>query len=355
MSTINLAGRRVGEGEPVFVIAEAGVNHNGDLGRALELVDAAAAVGADAVKFQTFDPSELASQAAPLADYQQTGARREAGQVQMLERLRLPDEAFTVVAERCAQHGIVFLSSPFDERSADLLEELGVPAYKVGSGEVTNLPFLRSLAGRGRPLLVSTGMATLAEVEEVVGLVREAGAPALALLHCVSSYPAPAEEANLRAMDTLRRAFDVPVGYSDHCLGMDVSLAAVALGAAILERHFTIDRCLPGPDQALSLEPSELAELVQRIRMLEAALGDGVKRPQPSEGENLGVARRSIVAARSMQAGERIDLDSLAVKRPGGGLAPSRLESVIGARLVMPIEVDELLTDAHLEPAASSK
>jgi N,N'-diacetyllegionaminate synthase len=348
MNAIDVGGRRVGEGEPVLLIAEAGVNHNGDLVQALQLVDAAAKSGADAVKFQTFDPDALASQTAPLADYQREGATSAGSQVEMLRALLLDDDAFERVAARCAERGVIFLSTPFDERSADLLEALGVVAFKVGSGELTNLPFLRNLAGRGRPLLVSTGMATLDEVDAAVRTIREHGEPPLALLHCVSSYPAPIEDANLRAIDTLREVFAVPVGYSDHCLGTDASIGAVARGASILERHFTLDRRLPGPDQALSLEPAELAELFARIRALESALGDGVKRPRASERETMGVVRRSIVATRSMQAGERLDAGSLAVKRPGGGLPASRLESVIGARLLRPIDADELLTDAHL-------
>ena len=273
----------------------------------------------------------------------------------MLRRLCLGDDALAAVATRCRERGILFLSTPFDETSADLLEQLGVPAFKVGSGELTNLPFLRNLARRGRPLLVSTGMAMLDEVGSAVEAIRSSGAPDLALLHCVSSYPAPDEEANLRAMDTLREAFSVPVGYSDHGVTTDVALAAVARGADLLERHLTLDRKLPGPDQALSLEPGDMADLVRRIRVVEQALGDGIKRPQGSEVENLVVVRRSIVAARSMEAGEMLDEAALDVKRPGGGLPPSMLESVIGARLARPIQADELLTEAHLTVDASSK
>lgn len=354
MSALEVGGHLIGQGQPVFVIAEAGVNHNGDQTLALELVDAAADSGADAVKFQTFDPDEIASSSAPLADYQRGEAAADSGQADMLAPLRLDDEAFKTIAARCEARAIMFLSTPFDERSADLLEQLGVPAFKVGSGELTNLPFLRNLARRSRPLLVSTGMATLAEVADAVRVIGDAGDPPLALLHCVSSYPAPPEDANLRAMDTLSDTFGVPVGFSDHSLGADLSLAAVARGAAILERHLTIDRRLPGPDHAASLEPDEFRDLVGRLRMLERALGDGVKRPQPSELEIRTVARRSIVAVRSMQAGEQIDANALAVKRPGGGLPPSRLDSVIGTRLARAIGVDELLTEAHLEASSHS-
>ena len=354
MKTLDVEGHRIGPGHPVFVIAEAGVNHNGDPGMALALVDAAAASGADAVKFQTFDPALLASETAPLAEYQRAHEPREGGQRAMLERLRLADEALASVVVRCHERGIVFLSTPFDEHSADLLERLDVPAFKVGSGELTNLPFLRDLASRGRPLLVSTGMATLAEVGDAVATIRGSGSPPLALLHCVSSYPAPDEDANLRAIDTLRQEFSVPVGYSDHGLGTDVALAAVARGADLLERHLTLDRAQPGPDQALSLEPDELADLVRRVRAVEQALGDGVKRPQMSEEDTIRAARRSLVAARTMPAGSTIDATSLVAKRPGGGLPPAMLERVIGMRLSLPIDVDELLTVEHLEQGSTS-
>jgi len=352
MSTMAIGDREIGAGHSVFVIAEAGVNHDGDRRRALDLVDAAVDSGSDAVKFQTFDPQEIATSTAPLAEYQQEGAAGTS-QGEMLAALRLDDDAFREIAEHCKTRGIVFLSTPFDEGSADLLEGLAVPAFKVGSGELTNLPFLENLARRGRPLLVSTGMATLDEVADAVEAIREAGNPPVALLHCVSSYPAPPEQANLQAMDTLREAFGLPVGFSDHSLGADVSLAAVARGAAILERHLTTDRSLPGPDHAASLEPDEFAELVGRVRTVELALGDGVKRPQPSELQVMEAARRSIVAVRQMEAGERVAPGAVAVKRPGGGLPPVRLKSVVGAKLARSIEAGELLTEAHLEPISA--
>jgi len=347
VTAIEIGGRRVGPDERLLVIAEAGVNHDGDVERALALVDAAAASGADAVKFQTFDAAELAARSAPLAEYQRSGA--DADQVEMLARLSLDGAAFARIAERCRARGVLFLSTPFDRASAQLLDDLGVPAFKVGSGELTNLPFLRSLARRGLPLLVSTGMADMGDVDAAVEAIRASGGPPLALLHCVSSYPAPPEQANLRAIATLRTAFDVPVGYSDHCLGLDVSLASVALGACILERHLTLDRSLPGPDHAMSLEPDELAELVRRARAVQRALGDGRKVAQPAERDTMAVARRSIVAARDLAAGELLDERALAIKRPAGGLEPGRLDSVLGARLARALARDEQLTDAHLE------
>jgi N,N'-diacetyllegionaminate synthase len=374
-ASVEIGGRRVGAGERVLVVAEIGVNHDGDVGVALELVDAAAAAGAEAVKLQAFRPAALAATSAPLAAYQRTGAGAARDQLQMLERLCLSESDFASVAKRCEEHGIVFLATPFDLASAELLERVGTPAFKVGSGELTNLPFLEALAARRRPLILSTGMATLAEVAEAVAVVRAVastavgtvGAPGadtggtpvvgaadvpLVLLHCVSSYPTPPAQANLRALDTLRAAFQVPVGYSDHCLGLEASLAAVARDACLLERHITLDRTRPGPDHAMSLEPDELRELVGRVRELESMLGDGCKAPQPAERDTRAVARRSIVASRALRAGETLTAEALAIKRPGGGLAPARLPELIGARLVRGIAADEQLTERHVEASA---
>jgi N-acetylneuraminate synthase/N,N'-diacetyllegionaminate synthase len=346
-AALTIDGRRIGGGEPVYVIAEAGVNHDGDVGRALALVDAAADAGADAVKFQTFDPAALASGDAPLADYQRD-AGESGSQRAMLERLALAEADFERLAARARERGIAFLSTPFDEGSAGVLERIGVPAFKVGSGELTNLPLLRSLAARGRPLLLSTGMATLEEVGAAVDAIRGAGDPALALLHCVSSYPAPLDQANLRAIATLREAFGVPVGYSDHCMELEASVAAVALGAVLVERHLTLDRGAPGPDHAMSSEPAELAELVRRIRRVESALGDGVKAPQPAEAGTRDVARRSLVATRDLSAGERVGAGDVAIKRPGGGLAPDDLGRVVGAILAAAVRRDEPFAERHL-------
>lgn len=345
MTAFQIQGRGVGDGEPVYVIAEAGVNHNGDLAAALALVDAAADSGADAVKFQTFDPAALVDEDAPQATYQRERAPAK-DQRAMLERLRLPAADFWRLAKHAAARGITFLSTPFDDGSADLLESLDVAAYKVGSGDLTNLPFLARLASKGRPIILSTGMADLAEIAAAVQTIRASGASDVALLHCVSSYPTPVGQANLRALDTLRAAHpDTVVGYSDHCLGIEVSLAAVARDARIVERHLTLDRTLPGPDQAVSLAPSELAELVQRIRELEPALGDGVKKPQAAELNVMTVARRSLVAARGLRAGERLDAEAVAAKRPGGGLEPARLPDLIGRRLARDVAAGSQLAE----------
>jgi N-acetylneuraminate synthase len=328
---LNVAGRAIGPGLPCFFIAEAGVNHNGSLERALELVDIAAAAGADAIKFQTFDADRLATRDAPKAGYQQAATGAEESQHAMLARLQLDAAAHRALMQRCEERGILFLSTPFDERAADLLADLGVAAYKTPSGELTNLPFLAHVARFGRPMIVSTGMATLAEVENAVTAIRTA-APAtpVVLLHCVSNYPATAASANLRAMETLARAFGVPVGYSDHTLGIDVALASVALGACVLEKHFTADRTLPGPDHQASLEPDELRALVAGVRNVHAALGDGRKLPAPSEAATGAVARKSLVAARDIAAGETIAEADLTVMRPGTGLAPALREHVAG-------------------------
>jgi N,N'-diacetyllegionaminate synthase len=348
-ATVTIGERTLGDGAPVLMIAEVGVNHDGDLATALELVDAAAEAGAEAVKFQTFDSAALATPAADLAAYQRGRAGEAAGQREMLEALELSADEFRTIAERCRERGVLFLSTPFDLGSAALLADLGVPAFKVGSGELTNLPFLRALSEYGLPLLVSTGMATLEEVAAAVRVIADGGAP-LVLLHCVSSYPAPPAEANLRAIGTLREAFGVPVGYSDHCLGSEVTMAAVARDACVIERHLTVDRNRSGPDHAASMEPGELAELVGRIREVEAALGTGEKAPQPSESDTRRVARRSLVAARPLAAGEELDAQSLAIKRPGDGIAPGRLEEIIGRRLRRALDADAQLSEDDLEP-----
>ncbi len=347
---LRIGERAVGGDAPVFVIAEAGVNHDGDAERALELVEAAAAAGADAVKFQTFDPAALVAARTRPARYQNERAGA-VDQRAMLEGLVLGEPELRLVAEHAARTGIIFLSTPFDEAAADLLQRLDVVAYKVGSGDLTNLPFLASLARRGRPMIVSTGMADDAEVAAAVQAIRDGGCCELALLHCVSSYPTPADQANLRAMDTLRAAYpDVAVGYSDHCEGLDVSLAAVARGAEILERHLTLDRSLPGPDHAISLEPGQLAELVQRVRDVRGYLGDGVKAPQPSERDVMAVARRSVVAARDLRAGERLELSALAVKRPAGGMAPAAMPLLVGRRVTRDVSADAQIAEGDLEP-----
>jgi sialic acid synthase SpsE len=342
---MRIGDRTIGEGAPAYVIAEIGVNHDGDVDRALALVEQCAAAGADAVKFQTFDPAALAADRAPLADYQRRAGEEVRSQVEMLNRLTLAPEEFATIAARCAELRVDFLSSAFDAASGALLVELGVPAIKVGSGELTNLPLLRALAAHGLPMLLSTGMADL---EEVGAAVAAVGETPFALLHCVSSYPTPPDQANLRAIATLREAFGGVVGYSDHCLGVDVSLAAVALGAEILERHVTYDRAAPGPDHAISLLPAELGALIASARVIESALGDGTKRPQPAEANTAAVARRSLVAARDLAAGDVVDEDAVAIKRPADGLAPGRLGELVGTTLRRAVARDEPFVEEDL-------
>lgn len=315
------------------IIAEAGVNHNGSLDLALRLVDAAKAAGADIVKFQTFEPEKLVSRSAAKAPYQTAATGTDEPQFAMLQKLTLPREAFHALAAHCAERGIGFLSTPFDIESARFLASLGVSAFKVSSGDLTDLPLLRALAGMKRPLILSTGMAALGEVEAALDAVEQAGMPAtqVTLLHCTSSYPTPPEEVNLRAMLTMGAAFPrVAVGYSDHTVGIDIPIAAVALGATVLEKHFTLDRSMAGPDHGASLEPQELTAMVSAVRRVMLALGDGRKRPMPSELETRRAVRKSIVAARPIRRGEILSPENLLVLRAGGGLSPFHWDDVVG-------------------------
>lgn len=343
LGTVSIGKHLIGPGNPVFIIAEAGVNHNGDLRLAKQLVDVAVQAGADAVKFQTYRAEEVVSVAAPKARYQAETTGTQESHLEMLKRLELLPAAHRELIEQCHAHDLVFLSTPFDMASADLLEELNVPAYKIPSGEITNWPFLEHVASKRRPVILSTGMSDLSEVEQAVRVLRVAGCSELVILHCTSSYPASAANANLRAMQTMADAFHVPVGLSDHTMGIEVSLAAAALGASVLEKHFTLDRSLPGPDHRASLEPDELRLLVHSIRLVESALGDGRKRPTASEEDARMVARRSIVAQRTIPAGTLIVRDLLAFKRPGTGIPPYRLPDVIGRKATRTIPADTLI------------
>jgi N-acetylneuraminate synthase/N,N'-diacetyllegionaminate synthase len=347
-TSLALIGHRIGGGAPCFVIAEAGVNHNGDIGLAHLLVDAAADAGADAVKFQIFDPALLVSVVAPKAEYQVTQTGEAESQLEMLRGLTLEHAEFRSLARHAAERGILFLATAFDVPSADFLDELEVSALKVPSGEVTNHPFLANLARRGKPLLMSTGMSDMVEVARAVDVIRENGAPSLALFHCVTEYPAPPAECNLRAMETMRRAFGVPVGWSDHTAGLAISLAAVAMGAEVLEKHFTLDRTLPGPDHSSSLEPSELADLVRHAREVHAARGDGEKRPAPSERGNAGLVRRSLHAVRDLEISHAIGEEDLISLRPATGISPADLPRVLGRRLGERVAAGQPLQWTHL-------
>ena len=330
------------QGRP-FVIAEAGVNHNGSLRRALQLVAVAAAAGADAVKFQSFKAEKVAAASAPKARYQQRAAGTASGQLEMLRMIELSPEAHRRIMACCRRCGIEFLSTPFDEDSADLLARLGVRMFKIPSGEITNTALLAHIARKGRPVLLSTGMCTLAEVAKAVQTIRASGRPPLALLHCVSSYPARPQDANLRAMETMARRFRLPVGYSDHTPGIAVAVAAAALGAMVIEKHFTLDKTLPGPDHRMSLDPQELKALVAGVREATAALGDGVKAPKPCEQDVRRVARRSLVLVRDMPSGTRLTAKMITAKRPGTGIPPTAMGRVIGKRLRQAVLADTLL------------
>lgn len=352
----NGAGARtIGDGHPCFVIAEAGVNHNGDPDLAHELVDAAADAGADAVKFQTFRASEIVTSSGGLAAYQRTNlgiaSDAQASQADMLRALELAGDALGELKAHAEERGLVFLSSPFDIESAHLLHELGVAAFKIGSGELTNHPFLARLAELGTPILLSTGMATLREAEDAHAVLRaHARGHALRTLwfHCVSAYPAPVSASNLRAMESLRTALGAPVGMSDHSMGDAVAIAAVARGAASIEKHITLSRAMEGPDHAASLEPEQFADMVQRIRLVESALGDGIKQPAACEFDTISAARRSLVAAADLPRGHRIRAHDLIAKRPGDGICPSRAADLIGRTLATGLVRDQQIAEADL-------
>jgi N-acetylneuraminate synthase len=343
MISMRIGKHEIGEGLGCFILAEAGVNHNGSLAQACALVDAAVEAGADAVKFQTFTAEKLVLPDTPQAQYQRRASQGAESQLEMLKGLELSRKDHQALVEHCRKQGIPFLSTPFDEDSADFLESLGVEAFKIGSGDLTNVPLLEHVARKGRPMIVSTGMSTLGEVEAAVTAIETQGDPALVLLHCVSNYPAAPRDANLRAMATLRLAFGCPVGYSDHTMGIEVPLAAAALGACVIEKHFTLDRGLPGPDHQASMEPREFKRLVQGIRLVEAAMGDGRKRPVASEADVLAVARRSLVAAVAIPKGTALRTEMLALRRPGTGLPADMRRGLVGRRASVDIPAGTLL------------
>lgn len=345
-----------------LVIAEAGVNHNGSLERAIELIDIARDAGADVVKFQTFRADKLVSKRAAKAEYQIAATGAQESQHEMLRKLELSIDDHRRLLAHCETRGIEFLSSPFDEESVDLLvNELGVKRIKLGSGEITNAPLLLKVARTGKPLILSTGMSTLDEVRDALGVLafgyantdaapsREAFARAngpldkVTLLHCTTEYPATFEEVNLRAIDTMRDAFGLPVGFSDHTPGIAMPIAAAARGAEVIEKHFTLDKSLPGPDHKASLDPRELREMIAGIRAVEAAMGDGIKRPTKSELKNLPVARKSLIAVAPIRRGETFTRDNVGVKRPGTGHSPFELWDVIGRAAERDYESDETL------------
>ncbi len=328
-----------------LIIAEAGVNHNGDMSLARQLIDVAAEAGADMVKFQTFSADRLVTAHAAKADYQSQASDDGESQHAMLRRLELTADMHLALIAHCKSRGIQFFSTGFDEKSVDFLAQLGLNRFKIPSGEITNLPYLRHIGRYGKPVILSSGMATLGEIEAALGVLDGAGTPRerVTVLHCNSEYPTSMTDVNLRAMRTIGEAFGVEVGYSDHTLGIEVAIAAAALGASVIEKHFTLDRGLPGPDHKASLEPFELKAMIAAIRNIERALGDGIKRPTLSESKNKTVARKSLVAAMPIRAGEIFDVSNLAVKRPGTGLSPMRWDEVIGRTASRDFLPDELI------------
>lgn len=329
-----------------FIIAEAGVNHNAHMDLALQLVNQALLAGADAVKFQTAIPEMVATSAAEKAGYQQKTTGKEESQLDMIRKLLLPMEAFKEIAAHCQKQGIIFFSTAFDLLSLEYLEGLGQPYHKIPSGEITNLPYLRHIGQYGKPVILSTGMARLGEIEAALEVLEASGTPRerVTVLHCNTEYPTPMADVNLKAMLAIRDALGVQVGYSDHTLGIEVPIAAVAMGATVIEKHFTLDRNLPGPDHRASLEPDELKAMVQAIRNIELALsGDGLKRPSPSESKNLEIARKSLVALVPIKAGEPFTEANLGVKRPGSGISPMRWDEFIGRPATRDYQADELI------------
>lgn len=328
------------------VIAEAGVNHNGSMELAHSLVDLAVQSGADYVKFQTFQADKLTNKSNPQAEYQKRNNGNDQTQYEMLKKLELPLEGFRDLSNYCAQKKIGFLSTPFDLESAHFLASIGMSMMKVSSGDLTNLPFLRALASMHIPIILSTGMATLGEVEQALNVVEQAGLKSaeITILHCTTEYPAPPEEVNLKAMQTLRVAFPrVHIGYSDHTEGIAVSLAAVALGAEVIEKHFTLDKTMPGPDHKASIELAELSALVNGVRTISSALGDGRKQPTPTETKNIPIARKSIFVTNPIKQGEVFSEHNLTIRRPGNGCSPMHWDKMIGKVATRDYSVDETL------------
>lgn len=332
--------------DKILIIAEAGVNHNGDLGLAKELARRAKDAGADMVKFQTFVPENMTSKLAQKADYQEASTGG-GSQLQMLRKLALDWEDFRELSRFCAELNITFLSTPFDLESIRFLDTLEMPFWKVPSGEITNLPYLLAIAKTKKPVVLSTGMSEMEEIQGAVDALRANGTPEVTLLHCNTEYPTPYRDVNLQAMAAMGQRFCCPVGYSDHTLGIEVPIAAAALGAAVIEKHFTLDRAMEGPDHRASLEPQDLKAMVRAIRHIEKAMGDGVKRASPSERKNITIARKSIVARRAIRKGETLTEENLTVKRPGHGVSPMRWFEVLGTTAVRDFGEDELIEIAE--------
>lgn len=340
---MEINGQKIGDGQPCFIMAEAGINHNGDLENARALIKTAAKAGCQAIKFQTFDVTQLLAPKTPMVAYQAQNTGVQQTQAEMLKTCQLDASAHRELIQVCKDEGITFISTPFDDGSLDLLIELDVPAIKISSGDLTNLPFLARASSTNRPIILSTGMGTMEEVKDAVDTIRSHGNGPLVLLHCVSNYPALPEECNLRAMTEMKALFGTTVGFSDHTLGYEITLAAVAMGAGFIEKHITLDRTLPGPDHKASLEPDELERMVSAVRQVEKALGDGVKQPSEAERETAKLARKSLHARRDIAKGEILDEEAISIKRPGTGLSPALYHKVIGKRAACDIPAESLI------------
>lgn len=327
----------------VFIIAEAGVNHNGDINLAKKLIDAASDAKVDAIKFQTFKTEKVISINAQKAEYQKKNTENNESQYEMIKKLELDSEEHKELIKYCKEKNILFLSTPFDNESIDLLNELGMNIFKIPSGEVNNLPYLEKVGKMKKKVIMSTGMATLGEIEEAIFILRENGTYDISILHCNTEYPTPMEDVNLKAMQTIKDAFKVNVGYSDHTIGIEIPIAAVAMGASIIEKHITLDKNMKGPDHKSSLEPDELKEMVKSIRNIEKALGDGIKKVSESERKNKNISRKSIVANRNIEKGEVFTEENIAIKRPGNGISPMKWYEIIGTTARKNYNKDDLI------------
>lgn len=345
---MNIENPIIKNDNPCFIIAEAGVNHNGDINIAKKLIDVAVDAGVDAIKFQTFKVENLVTKVAPKAIYQEKNTG-EGTQFEMLKKIQLSKEDHEILKEYCIVKKIIFISTPFDFESVDLLEAIEVPFYKISSGDLTNIPLLRYIAKLNKMIIISTGMASLGEVERAVEEINGMGNFNVSLLHCTSNYPTAYEDVNLNAMITLKNAFKLPVGYSDHTKGIEVAIAAVAMGAKIIEKHFTLDKNMEGPDHIASLNPNELMQMVKAIRNIEKALGDGIKKCNINEENTKKVARKSIVAGKDICKGEIISYENITFKRPGSGISPVYVEEFIGKVALCDIFADEFITFSNIK------
>lgn len=350
MDKVSIGTRIIGRGRPVFIVAEAGVNHNGRGDIALKMVDAAAKAGADAIKFQVFRAADLATPSARMAVYQKKTSPAK-NQYGMLRRLELPKREFARIEARAKHRSIIFMATPFDNESADFLDRIGVPAFKISSAEITNHDLLADVARKGKPVILSTGMSEMYQIASAISVLRKNGARQIVLLHCTSDYPCRPDHANLAAINTLRNAFDLPTGFSDHTQGHTADIAATALGAVVIEKHFTLNKKMRGPDHAASLEPAELATMIKAVRLTESMMGSGRKKLQDCERDTALCARKSIAAAVDIPAGSRITRGMICLKRPGTGIPPSGVSRVEGATALRKIRKDTLLFPAHIRYA----